>query len=324
MGFDWGAAGRGGMSGLGSGAGLGAAIGTPFGGFGGVVGGGIGALAGLIGGGIVGGLSGGGEEEAYNALMAKYVASPEYQRQQVALNDMQTQATTQGPTVQEKAALDQALGVANDQFGASYGHILSNLRARSAGGGGGAAQAALAASEGQARSNNMFGMAEQAASQEDQRRQQARQAYAQMAQQAQQIGDQYRRWASGKATGDSRINEAAAMGTFSQGMQGLGAIGAAASQAYNPPQPQASNAQRLGAGTSLQTTHLGQGGGAGGGFSVPDPLGSAPGGALDLGFSNYLMGHPSGLPTMQGSLRPSPDGIRTVAVPQNPSNPWVR
>lgn len=197
----------------------GAGIGAMFG----PVGAGIGGGAGVLAGGLMGLLgSGPDEEEIYNQLMQEYLRSPERAREQQALDDLQKQ-TVDGPTAQEHTALNQALKVANDQFGSSYGAILANLRARTAGGGGGAAEAALAASEGAGRANNMFQMAEGAAAQEDARQRQAREAYARLALQVQQIGDQYRQWASGRAHGDRMINEAAGMGALSQAAHAIGA-----------------------------------------------------------------------------------------------------
>lgn len=273
----WSGAGRGALGGFGSGAGLGALFG------GGVPGALIGGGIGLLSGALVGGLSSGNDGEIYDQLMAEYLQSPEKAAADRALADMQTQATTQGPTAQEKTALDQALNAANDQFGASYGAILSNLRARTSGGGG-AAQAAMAASEGQGRANNMFGMAESAAAQEDARRQQARSAYTQMAQQAQRVGDQYRQWASGQAYNRDAVNEATAVGTYDQALSGVGKIADAYKQSQQPNQ---TNAQRVAPGVGLQTTHLGVGGGAGGRLSVPSPFTSvAPSSAgLDTGAS---------------------------------------
>lgn len=231
---DWGAAGRGA---LGMGA-TGAGIGTMFApGVGTAIGGGIGALAG----GLMG-LFGSGpdEEEIYNKLLQQYLQSPERAREQAALDDLQKQ-TVDGPTAQEHTALNQALKVANDQFGSSYGSILGNLRARSAAGGGGAAEAALAASEGAGRSNKMFDMAEGAAAQESARQMQAREAYARLAAQVQQIGDQYRQWASGRAHGDRMINEAAGMGTLNQAAGAIAAGVAAYKNGKKPGDPSDAN-----------------------------------------------------------------------------------
>jgi len=300
MSSDWGAAGRGA---LGMGA-TGAGIGSMFApGVGTAIGGGIGALAGGLTG-LFG--SGDSEEDIYKRLMQEYLNSPERARQQKSLDDLQAQATTQGPTAQEKTALDQAMRTANDQFGSSYGSILSNLRARSAGGGGGAAEAALAAAEGQARSGGMFQMAEGAAAQESARQNQARQAYANMALQVQNIGDQYRQWASGRAHNDRMVNEAAGMGTLAQGANAVAQGVAAYNQSQKDPvggMLDAKHDSELGSGGVNDNPMFGPG-------WTNDQLQSHRQ-VMDLGFKNFLT--PS-------TSTPTPTGVgdypqRKVATP---------
>ena len=299
MSFDWGRIGRGALGGAASGAGIGT-LAEP----------GVGTAIGGLAGGLVGGFSGlfgESEDEIYTRLMQEYTNSPEHAAQLKALSDMKAQADTQGPTAQEKASLDQAMRVANDQFGSSYGSILSNLRARSAAGGGGAAEAALAASEGQARSGGMAQMAEGAAAQEGQRQQQARQAYTQMAMQAQQIGDQYRRWASGRAHGDNMVNEAATAGLLNQAGSAIASGVAGYKQGQKGDLGEKSAVEPSSGVLPGAASSFGTAGSA--------PGVKAPGSHTDFGMQSWLQQPP--LPT---GVVQQPNQVPNQM--QNPGDPW--
>lgn len=206
----------------GAGAGAGAAIGSAFSPIGTLIGGGIGALGGGIMG-LIGDATAPSAASIYDQLMQSYYNSPEYQQEQDALTTLKGQ-TVQGPTAQESQALLQALDTANKQFGSSYGAIQQGAQAR--GGVGTSTQAALLASQGQGQASQMSTMATNAAGAESARRQAADQAYQQATQQALNMQDQYRTWASGQAYGRSTASEASTNQAILQGMNAIGSIGA--------------------------------------------------------------------------------------------------
>jgi len=183
------------FGGAGQGAGAGAAVGSMFSPLGGLVGGGIGAIGGGLAN-MFSELDAPSYQDIFKELMGKYDSSPEKAAMNQSLLDLHAQ-TVEGPTAQERAALQEALTATNTAFNSKYGSIRNELMARQ--GIGGSTNAALAAAQGQGTSDVMADTAVKAASAESARRERFIPLEAQARIAALQMQNRWTEWASGEA-----------------------------------------------------------------------------------------------------------------------------